>query len=177
MTMAKLGPIDQIGYLTVDLDAAVARWTRQLGVGPWTLFRNVALNGKYREQPTRVTIDVALSYQGAVQIELIQPTNEAPSPYRGSDGAVLQGIHHVAWVVDDIDRELARFAEVGLTPAFTASNPATRVAYLAPEGGAGVYYELIEGTGMRAMIDEGAAGAARWDGSTPVIEIDLSAPA
>ena len=56
MTMAKLGPIDQIGYLTVDLDAAVARWTRQLGVGPWTLFRNVALNGEYREQPTRVTL-------------------------------------------------------------------------------------------------------------------------
>lgn len=95
--MARLGPIDQIGYVTADLDRAVERWTRQLGVGPWTVFRNVVLDGEYRGAPTRVSIDVALSYQGAVQIEFIEPTSDAPSPYRGPDGAVLEGIHHVAW--------------------------------------------------------------------------------
>lgn len=175
--MARLGPIDQIGYVTADLDRAVERWTRQLGVGPWTVFRNVVLDGEYRGAPTRVSIDVALSYQGAVQIELIEPTSDAPSPYRGPDGAVLEGIHHVAWVIDDLDCELARFADLGLTPAFTAQNPATRVAYLAPEGEAGVYYELIEGAGMRSMIDQGVAAAAHWDGTSPVTEIDLAATA
>lgn len=169
-----MGAIDQIGYVTADLDAAVAQWTQKLGVGPWTVFRNVSLPGVYRGEPTEVTIDVALSYRGGVQIELIEPTNAAPSPYRGPDGAVLEGIHHIAWLVDDLDAGVAEFAARGLKPLFRAGNAASQVAYFNPAPG--VIWELIAGPGMRAMIDEGIAAAVNWDGRDPVTEIDLAAP-
>ena len=167
-----LRAIDQIGYVTPDLDAAVASWREALGVGPWTIFRNVRLEGVYRGVATTVGIDVALGYRGGVQIELIEPTDNAPSPYRSDDGRVLEGVHHVAWLVDDLDAEAARFARAGLAPLFRAGNAASEVAYFSPTPG--VIWEAIAGTGMRAMIDAGIAAAAAWDGNDPVTEIDLT---
>lgn len=166
------GPIDQLGYITADLERGVALWRDKLGVGPWTVFRNVRLTGTYRGAPAEVGIDVALGYRGALQIELIQPTDDARSPYRDDDGALRLGAHHVAWVVDDLETEVARCAGQGLTPTFRAGNAASQVAYFEPEPG--VIWELIEGAGMRAMIDAGVAAAAAWDGSNAVTEIDLA---
>ena len=40
-----LGPIDQIGYVVADLDRSIARWRKRHDVGPWTVFRNVRLDG------------------------------------------------------------------------------------------------------------------------------------
>jgi hypothetical protein len=167
-----LGAIDQIGHVTGDLDAAVAMWTARLGVGPWTVFRNVKLTGDNRGLPADVTIDVALGYRGGVQIELIEPTSSAPSPYRDSAGALREGVHHLGWVVDDLEAAIGDFARRGLTPVFRARNAASEVAYFEPSPG--VTWELIAGEGMRSMIDAGIAAAARWDGSDPVTEIDLA---
>lgn len=175
--MAKtiFGPIDQIGFVVADLDQSIALRTQTLGLGPWTVFHGVTLDGRYRGQPTRVAIDVALAYQGDVQIELIQPAGDAASPYRGADGAALCGMHHMAWVVDDLDAAVAAATASGLSIIFEASNPTTRVAYLEAPGDAGVLYEFIEGAGMREMIAAGIAAARDWDGSDPVTVIDLGA--
>lgn len=167
------GPIDQIGFVVADLDRSVAERTDKLGLGPWTVFRGVTLDGRYRGAPTRVAIDVALAYQGDVQIELIQPTNAAASPYRSADGAPLCGMHHMAWVVDDLDAAVAAATARGLSVVFEASNPSTRVAYLEAEGDAGVLYEFIEGAGMREMIAAGIAAARGWDGRDPVTVIAI----
>lgn len=168
------GPFDQLGYVTADIDRAVALWTAKLGVGPWTVFRNVRLTGTYRGAPAEVGIDVALAYRGTVQIELIEPADDAPSPYRDAAGALRLGAHHVAWVVADLEAEIVRCARQGLAPIFRAGNAASQVAYFEPEPG--VILELIEGAGMRTMIDAGIATAAAWDGSNPVTEIDLAEP-
>ncbi|MXO74336.1 VOC family protein [Altererythrobacter aerius] len=168
-----MGAIDQIGHVTADLDAAVAMWTSHLGVGPWTVYRNVRLTGDYRGLPADVTIDVALGYRGTVQIELIQPTSDAPSPYRDDDGTLREGVHHLAWVVEDFDTAVALLGAHGLAPVFKAGNSASQVAYFEPAPG--VVWELIAGEGMRAMMDAGMAAAAGWDGRDPVTEIDLAA--
>lgn len=168
MTKAKYGPIDQIGYLVDNLDASIQRWIDLMGVGPWTVFRNVSLDGIYRGQPGVVTIDVGLAYQGDVQIELIKVTNDAPSPYRDAAGQPILGIHHLARVVDDLDAVVAQATADGLKIAFEASNPATRVAYLETDDEPGVLFEFIEGAGMREMIDAGIAATKVWDGSNPV---------
>ena len=159
MNRAMFGKIDQIGYLVADLDASIARWSAHAGLGPWTVFRNVALAGRYRGEPTHVTMDVALAYQDDVQIELIASTNDAPSPYRSADRTPILGIHHVAWIVDDRDAAVAVATARGLTVAFEAENPATKVAYLEDRDEPGVLYELIEGAQMRAMLREGIAAA------------------
>jgi catechol 2,3-dioxygenase-like lactoylglutathione lyase family enzyme len=174
MTHAKYGPIDQIGFLVDDLDASVSHWTDMLGVGPWLVFRNVTLDGVYRGVASVVTMDVALGYQGDVQIELIKATNNAPSPYRSDDGAAILGVHHMAWVVDDLDAAIARATGDGLEIVFRASNPATDVAYLRMPDAPGMLFEFITGPGMREMMTAGIAATREWDGQNPVTEIDAA---
>ena len=174
MTKAKYGAIDQIGYLVDDLDASIQRWINLMGVGPWTMFRNVSLDGQYRGQKGIVTMDVALAYQGDVQIELIKITNETPSPYRDASGAPILGVHHIAWVVPDLDDVVTRATADGLKVAFSASNPGTKVAYMEADNEPGVLFEFIESPATRAMIDEGIVIAKTWDGSNPVHVIDFA---
>ncbi|OXI17443.1 VOC family protein [Burkholderia sp. AU15512] len=169
-----LGPIDQIGYVVADLDRSIARWRKRHDVGPWTVFRNVRLDGFHLGEPVTVTMDVGLAYRGDLQIELIHVTNEARSPYRDVHGQPLVGPHHVAWVVDDLDTVLAQLTARGLRVVFDARNPATRIAYLDDACDPGVRVEVIEGAGMRDMIARGIAEARAWDGTDPVRIIDAA---
>lgn len=171
----KYGDIDQIGYLVQDLDASIDRWIRLMGVGPWTMFRNVAMAGHYRGVAGVVTMEVALAYQGSVQIELIKVTNNAPSPYRDAAGRPLLGMHHVAWVVEELDTAVAHAISDGLRLAYNAGNAATRVAYMEADHEPGVLFEFIEGAGMRDMIAAGIAASRQWDGSNPIEVIDFAA--
>lgn len=175
MTMNRVmdKPIDQIGYLVADMDASIERWIAHMGVGPWTVFRNVALEGRYRGEQCTVRMDVGLAYQGGIQIELIKITNDGPSPYRDKAGRPIAGIHHVAWIVDDLDAAVARATARGLTIAFEAANSVTRVAYLESLDEPGVLLEFIEGAGMREMIQSGITATQNWDGHNPVHIIDM----
>jgi len=173
--VARFGAIDQTGILVQDLDASIARWIAHSGVGPWMVFRNVRMDGSYRGEPTVVTMDVGLSYQGEMQIELIQVTNDAPSPYRADDGQPLLGLHHLARIVDDLDEAVDAAVAGGMELLFTAQNPGTRVAYLQVPGEPGQLFEFICGADMRAMGAAGIAAARDWDGSDPVTVIDFAA--
>lgn len=168
MGQAHFGKIDQIGYIVTDLDRGIRHWIDHMGVGPWTVFRDVVLAGTYRGQATSVTMHVGLAYQGDMQIELIEVANDSPSPYRDADGKLLVGPHHLAWVVDDLDAATAAAGKRGLTITFAAENPGMRVAYLESDEEPGVRYELLEAPYMRGMIDAGIAATRDWDGSDPV---------
>lgn len=165
------GPVDQIGLVVADLDAAMAARLRIARIGPWTVFRGVVLDGTFRGEPTQVTIDVALAWRGAFQVELIEVKSRTPSPYQRADGTPLAGLHHLAWITDDLDATVAEAQARGLVEVFRASNPATRVAYMEDPVEPGQFYEFIEGHGMRAMCDAGIAAAASWDGMDPVREV------
>jgi methylmalonyl-CoA/ethylmalonyl-CoA epimerase len=175
MSMARHGSIDQLGILVDDLDASIAHWISTLGVGPWTVFRNVRLDARYQGRSGVVTMDVGLSYQGSAQIELIQATNDAPSPYRDADGQKILGLHHIAWIVDDLDTAVDGAIGDGMELVFEAANPGTRVAYLRMPGEAGLLLEFIQGQGMREMVRAGIAATNHWDGSDPVHVIDFAA--
>jgi len=170
-------PIDQIGFVTDDLDHSVRFWSDNLGVGPWQIYRNVALEGHYRDQPTRVVIDVALGYRGTEQIEFIQVRSDTPSPYQDEVGRPIAGLHHLAWIVDDLDAEAALFDARGMQRVFSAENVAVRVIYFADPKQPGLLFELICGAGSREGHDAGLALARDWDGRSTLPEIDLGAAA
>lgn len=170
-------PIDQIGFVTDDLDHAVRFWSESLGVGPWQVYRNVALDGHYLGQPTRVVIDVALGYRGTEQIEFIQVCSDTPSPYQDGSGQPLAGLHHLAWIVDDLDGEAALLDACGMRRVFSAENIAVRVIYFADPKQPGVLFELICGAGSREGHDAGIALSRDWDGRSTLPEIDLGAAA
>lgn len=154
---------DQIGFVVDDLDQSIQHWLQHLGVGPWTLFRDIELQGHYRGQPVQVRMHVGLAYRGDLQIELIQPLGDSPSPYRDT-----RGMHHMAWVVSELDSAVAGLCQRGLQPVFEAGNATTRVCYLENPAEPGVLFEVIEGAGLRQMIDHGIAQARDWDGEQPI---------
>ncbi|CCA90293.1 glyoxalase/bleomycin resistance protein/dioxygenase superfamily protein (plasmid) [Novosphingobium sp. PP1Y] len=166
--------IDQVAWIVDDLDAAIVRRLHADGTGPWTVFRNVEMAGTYLGRETKVTMDVGLAYAGDLQLELIAPTNSAPSPYRGKDGKARIGLHHVAYVVEQLEEAVAEARAAGLDPVFEAANAAVRVAYLQHPAEPGALTELIEGEGMRALMKQGIAEAANWGGTDPIREISAS---
>ncbi len=174
MSDASFGPIRQIAWVVSDLETSVANWLRVSGVGPWTCFRNVAMQGRLRGAAVTAHMHVALGYQGDMEIELIQPVGQGPSPYRSPAGAPLIGMHHVAWFCDDVAAQVARARARGLNPCFEAANAVTRVAYLEDPGEPGLLLEFIEMNDvMRAGLAARLAAAHAWDGGEPVQVIDL----
>ena len=172
---ARRAPIDQIGFVTADLDRAVRSWTERFGVGPWQIFRNVAMAGTCRGEATTVTMDVALGYRGGEQVELIEVTSQTASPYQDDAGRPLEGLHHLAWIVDDLAAERAALEEQGLVPVFHAANAAVEVVYFADPQAPGALFELIAGEGQREMHSEGLARAHSWDGREANLVIDFAA--
>lgn len=172
------GAVRQVGYLCTDMHARIRAWQEQLGVGPWTLIRNVTLHCEYLGKPSRPVIDVALAYRGELQIELIHPRNDAPSPYREYLQRGSTGVHHIAHLCDDIDADVERALASGMRIVCDIRQPAgDRYVYLDSAAlGNGVLIELLDNTAMqKTMFSEGIAAARDWDGEPRIVEIDYAA--
>ncbi len=112
-----LGPIDQLGYVVDDIESAMNHWIERLGVGPFYFLPSPPMQDlAYRGQPTEARIAVALSFSGPLQIELIQPLDDHPTPYRDFMAVHGTGLHHVARFVDDYDEALAGYTSRGMAP-------------------------------------------------------------
>ena len=171
MSAQEFGPIRQVAYLVEDLPASVERWSRYAGIGPWTVYRNVELIGHCRRRDTIVRIDVGLSYQDGLQIELIQPTSRSVSPYQDAGGRILVGMHHIAWMTDDLARDRALALARGMSVAFEAGNEATSVVYLEAPAEPGMLYEFIQTSPLLLQgFAAGAAAARDWDGQQVILE-------
>ena len=97
----------------------MTHWAEVLGVGPFFFLPRPALHDlRYRGEPTEARISVAISYAGATQIELIEPLDDEPTPYRRLLAAHGTGLHHVARFVDDYDTAIAEWPSDGLHPYF-----------------------------------------------------------
>ncbi|WP_029923146.1 VOC family protein [Nevskia soli] len=166
MNTQAYGPIRQVAYIVADLDAAIRHWMDFAGIGPWTVYKNATMRGHCRGVETAVKMNVGLSYQGEVQIELIQVNSKTPSPYQDADGRSLIGMHHIAWLSQDIDADVAKAKQRGLAPAFEASNGVVRVAYMESAAEPGLLLEFIEAAPV--VLENFASGmkaAREWDGN------------
>lgn len=175
---AALGSIRQLGYVVEDIDAAVAGWSTRLGVGPWTVIRNVPLASVYLGQPSQPLIDCAFGYRGDLQIELIQQTNDAASPYRPFIEQRRHGLHHTAFLSGQIDADVALLTQSGLKLVCDINMPTGgRYVYFAsPVPGEQTFIELLEATpAMLQMFEQGIPAAANWDGASAPTVIDFAA--
>ncbi|HEU0197809.1 MAG TPA: VOC family protein [Nevskiaceae bacterium] len=174
-----LGDIRQLGYVVEDLDTAVAAWSTQLRVGPWTIIKNIPLASVYRGIPSTPVIDIALGYRGALQIELIRQTNDAPSPYRESIARRQFGLHHTAFMAKDIHATVCALQARGLKVECDIQQMpgAGRYVYFAsPVPDERSFIEILEATPQnQALFEQGVPAAAHWDGRTAPTVIDFAA--
>ncbi|HEY3729971.1 MAG TPA: VOC family protein [Steroidobacteraceae bacterium] len=175
MTLVGFGQPDdgiiQMAYVVEDIQAAMAAWVEKLKVGPWFLLdRFTGEQPMYRGQPSRAEVKLAMSFAGHMNIELIQPGNDAPSVYREVIERRGYGFHHWGKATAQFDDDLARYRKAGHEVGFICRVPSGgRVAYLDTTATLGGFVELIElGGGFEPVFSRFYRASIGWDGSDPV---------
>lgn len=165
------GTVNQIGYVVRDIHASMDRWVRH-GVGPWFYIENVVTDYfRYRGEDSAMTMSVALANSGDLQLELIQPTNDAPSMYRDFLQSGREGAQHIAYWTTDYqglyDRALTAGYTVGQEGCIGGEQG--RFAYLDTEFDQGTVIEISNISGPKGqMFTYVRDVAANWDGSEPI---------
>jgi len=129
------GLIDHVGVAVSDLDRAIALYEGTFGM-PLV----------HRETVEAQGVEAVLLDVGDGHIELLSPL--------GADTVVGkfvekrgEGLHHVAYRVDDIDAALANLRKVGVDLIDSEARVGirgSRVAFLHPKSTGGVLTELVE---------------------------------
>lgn len=127
--------IEHIGIAVANIEEACKRYTNLLGVKPYK-FETVEAQG----------VTTAFFLVGNNKIELLEGTTpESPiSKFIASRG---EGIHHIAYAVDNIDFEMARLKAEGFRllneqPSFGADNKL--ICFVHPKDAHGTLTELCQ---------------------------------
>jgi hypothetical protein len=165
------GNIAQIGYVVRDIDAAMENWVKH-GVGPWFYVDRVQTDYfRYRGADSDMQMSVALANSGDVQLELIQPRNDAPSMYKDFLDSGREGAQHIAYWSNDfqvlLDRALAAGYTIGQEGSIGGEQG--RFAYLDTEVEQGTVIEISDISGPKGQFFQYIRDvAATWDGSDPI---------
>lgn len=130
-----LTDLDHIGIAVDDLDAAVERYVRLLGVAP-----------VHRERVEDQGVDEVLFAAGSSFIQLLGALgpDTAVGRFLATRGP---GVHHVAYRVDDIDAALVHLRAEGARLVDETPRPGsrgTRIAFVHPAAFGGVLVELVQ---------------------------------
>lgn len=112
-----LGPATQLGFVVRDIEAAMRHWIDVFGVGPFIFMEHGVSQPVgityHRGEPVQVELKLAFAYMGDVQIELIEQTNDATSPYTDFLKAGREGLQHLGFWVHDHDEATKRVEAAG----------------------------------------------------------------
>jgi methylmalonyl-CoA/ethylmalonyl-CoA epimerase len=130
-----LDRIDHIGVAVRDLEATISLYEGTLGM-PLV----------HRETVDSQGVEAALLDVGDGHVELLRPLGEETPVGRFLERRG-EGLHHVAYAVDDIDATLERLRDAGLElidsePRVGIRN--SRVAFLHPKATGSVLTEIVE---------------------------------
>jgi methylmalonyl-CoA/ethylmalonyl-CoA epimerase len=132
------GRIDHIGVAVEDLDAAIALYE--------TSFEMTLV---HRETVESQGVEAVLLDVGDGHVELLAPLapDTAVGKFLARKG---EGLHHVAYAVDDIDAALVQIAATGVELIDAEARVGirdSRVAFLHPRSTGGVLTEIVEPAG------------------------------
>jgi len=142
-----------VGLLVEDADR-VAEYYQSLGIGPFEprstdKIQNKTMYGK----PTDFKLKVAAVQVGALEIEMIQPLENAPvhQDYLERKG---DGIHHLAFLVNNIDSGMATMVDKGPDVILTARRPPGGGVYLDTSEVGDTVIELVQWPSGMGKVDD-----------------------
>jgi methylmalonyl-CoA/ethylmalonyl-CoA epimerase len=130
-----IGDIDHVGIAVDDLDAAVVRYRRTLGVEP-----------AHRERVEDQGVEEVLFAVGTSFIQLLGALGP-DTPVGAFLAKRGPGVHHVAFRVDDVAAALARLRDDGvrlIDDVPRRGSRGTLIAFVHPKDMDGVLVELVQ---------------------------------
>ncbi|MBM3133555.1 MAG: hypothetical protein FJZ95_11080 [Chloroflexi bacterium] len=139
----KLPPVYQLGYVVRDIEKVCKYYESTFGIGPFSPPMDVNMDGAIlRGRPVKTRIKVAFANSGNLQVELIQPV-EGENPYFEFLAAKGDGIHHLAFQVDDMNKAKSAFAKKGFQPIFYHDMGVMEFAYFDTSEPGGLWVEFL----------------------------------
>jgi len=143
-----------VSVMVKDIDKAI-EYYGTLGVGPFPPTigpKGVSLiDQSLRGQKSDFVMDLryAESGLGGLKFEIVQPL-EGESIYKEFLDKKGEGVHHLAFVVDDLNKEIAEMAERGFNVIQTGQTARGKFAYFDTNTVGGVVIELIQWASQQA---------------------------
>jgi hypothetical protein len=167
-----LGPWLQEGLVVRDIEASMARWALVLGVGPFFHIPRVTIDQAiYCGKPIRFDMAVSIAFRDDVMIELIQPLDDARSPFTDFLAASGEGLQHHGFYPDDQQAAERHVEAEGLIAEYQVMTPGAerRTSFYSDPMNPGPMIELIEGgAAKRKRYAPIRAAAGQWRPGDPV---------
>lgn len=137
----ELPPLDQVGFVVRDLEAAMALY--QPMFGPFSTMEPGPMTYDYRGVQEECDMRLAFGKSGDVEIELIQWLRGG-CPHKEFIDAGREGMHHLRFVIADLDSKVAEAAAIGYNAIWSKRyGEGLAVAYL-ERAGDPLFVELFE---------------------------------
>ena len=144
--MEKSWKLHHVGVVVSDMDKAL-EYYKSLGIATFEPEVTVETNSfadimSYGKPADLIKLKIKMIKIGPVTLELIQPV-EGESPQKEFLNSKGEGINHIAFTVDDLDKERTKLIEKGI-PIMLARKDQRVFAYLDTRKVGNVVIELMQ---------------------------------
>ena len=168
---ALLGAPVQIAYAVPDVKAAALAWARDFGAGPFFIRPHIGLvDVVYRGRPGTFDHTAGYGQWGSLMVELVVDHGPPENPIRDVFHPGETGLHHLAFVVDDLHETLKALVAAGYEIAMSARTVGgTEFHFVDATATHGHMLELYSRSDrLRDFYAMVASAAQGWNGRDPV---------
>lgn len=132
----------QIGIVVKDMEETIKKLTA-FGIGPFE-HRSVPEGAKeyYKGKPMEAIFKIAAVNVGGIELEFIQPV-DGDSPHMEFLKEKGEGIQHLAFAVDNLDKDIDNLKEKGASIQMQSDLGPLKVAYMDMDT-SGLVFELMQ---------------------------------
>lgn len=139
----KLDQVSHIGIVVRDMKRARKNYSGIFGIEFPQVFTPEYFKKTYWGKPANFRVMASFAKMGEVQLELIEVL-EGECPHKEFLERNGEGIHHLAFVVNNLDERIEAFEKLGIGIMISVEREGVRAVYMDTEKAIGVIVELIE---------------------------------
>jgi catechol 2,3-dioxygenase-like lactoylglutathione lyase family enzyme len=134
-----------VGVIVKNMEKTIAYLT-SLGIGPFGMpdgekWVEVSFKGELRGRPAAWKVKISNARLGSGELELLQPSGGKSllQEFLDTHG---EGLHHIGYITDDLDRDIKTLARQGVKVLTSAVAGGGGFAYFETGGAGGIITEL-----------------------------------
>lgn len=138
-----------IGFIVKDLEKSMEYYSRLFSLKSWYRPKNFLVEYTYKGKEVKIKLEIANGYMSGLGVELMEAKSADENVYTRFLEEHGQGLHHTAWQVKDLEKQMEALKPTGLTPVQKAvfrfkDGTVATCAFLDTVSACGYYTELLE---------------------------------